>query len=61
MTRSASFVCRLMPALAAALLAGVAAAAADESGPALAHVVFFTLKDHSGRRGTGWSPPARST
>lgn len=37
----------LVPALAAVLVASVLVQAADESGPALAHVVIFTLKDHS--------------
>src|SRR4051812_5419162 len=32
---------------AAALIAGVAAPAADEAAASLSHVVFFTLKDHS--------------
>lgn len=44
-----SFPRRIGMALAFALLTavGVPARAADEAGGALAHVVFFTLKDHS--------------
>ncbi len=41
------FVCSLLPALVALLVAGPASRAADEGGPPLAHMVFFTLKDHS--------------
>ncbi|MEO6810991.1 MAG: Dabb family protein [Isosphaeraceae bacterium] len=37
----------LAPALAVALIAGNLSQAADKSGPQLAHVVYFTLKDHS--------------
>jgi hypothetical protein len=37
----------LAPALAAVLLVGNVSQSADKTGPQLAHVVFFTLKDHS--------------
>ncbi len=37
----------LMPALAVAWLAGLTVRAADDAGPQLAHIVIFTLKDHS--------------
>jgi Stress responsive A/B Barrel Domain len=38
---------RLLPALAVTLAVGAASRPAEESGPQQAHMVFFTLKDHS--------------
>ncbi len=37
----------LLPALAAALVAGGVSRAEEKSGPQVAHMVFFTLKDRS--------------
>lgn len=37
----------LLPALALSLIVGSASRSADKAGPELAHMVFFTLKDHS--------------
>lgn len=39
--------CALFSALAVMLIVGNSAGAAEKSGPPLAHMVFFTLKDHS--------------
>jgi hypothetical protein len=38
---------RVVPALAALLVMGTVAGASDKAGPQQAHMVFFTLKDHS--------------
>jgi len=39
--------CCLLPALAVILVVGAASRPAEEAGPQQAHMVFFTLKDHS--------------
>jgi hypothetical protein len=40
-------VCCLLPVLAVVLVFGAPSPAAEKAGPQLAHMVFFTLKDHS--------------
>lgn len=40
-------VCALFSALAVTLIVGNAARTAEKTGPPLAHMVFFSLKDHS--------------
>ena len=37
----------VLPTLAAVLVAGAVTHSAEKTGPQLAHMVFFTLKDHS--------------
>ena len=37
----------ILPALAAVLVVGAVSRSAEKSAPQLAHMVFFTLKDHS--------------
>jgi hypothetical protein len=37
----------ILPTLAAVLVAGIVTQSAEKTGPQLAHMVFFTLKDHS--------------
>jgi hypothetical protein len=37
----------VLPTLAAVLLVGAVTQSAEKAGPQLAHMVFFTLKDHS--------------
>lgn len=48
MTRSRRLpVVAFLPLLALAIVAGLAARPVEDEGPKLAHMVFFTLKDHS--------------
>jgi hypothetical protein len=46
-TMSKPFACALLLGLAVLSVVGTVARTAEKSGPPLAHMVFFTLKDHS--------------